>query len=76
MLLDHRLYLLAQTRELCRGKFNNLHARRLELIELPPAEIARLREKVQPVVKKHSEGVPEATLKELYAEIEKVRGQK
>jgi tripartite ATP-independent transporter DctP family solute receptor len=48
----------------------------MQVVELSPAEIARLREKVQPVVKKHSEGVPEATVKELYAEIEKARGKK
>jgi tripartite ATP-independent transporter DctP family solute receptor len=45
----------------------------MQVVELPPAEVARIREKVQPVVKKFSEGVNEATLKELYAEIEKAR---
>jgi TRAP-type transport system periplasmic protein len=45
----------------------------MQVVELSPAEVARIREKVQPVVKKFSEGVNEATLKELYAEIEKAR---
>jgi len=45
----------------------------MQVVELPPAEVARIRDKVQPVVKKFSEGVPEATVKELYAEIEKAR---
>jgi tripartite ATP-independent transporter DctP family solute receptor len=50
-----------------------LKAAGMQIVELPAAEIARIREKVQPVVKKFSEGVPEATVKELYAEIEKAR---
>jgi TRAP-type C4-dicarboxylate transport system substrate-binding protein len=54
---------------------DQLKAAGMQVVELSPAEIARLREKAQPVVKKHSEGVPEATVKELYAEIEKARGQ-
>ena len=55
---------------------DQLKAAGMQVVELPPAELARLREKVQPVVKKHSEGVPEATVKELYAEIEKARVKK
>lgn len=47
----------------------------MQVVELPPAEIARIRDKVQPVVKKFSEGVSEAIVKELYAEIEKARGK-
>ena len=47
----------------------------MQVVELPPAEVARIRDKVQPVVKKFSEGVNEATVKELYAEIEKARGK-
>jgi tripartite ATP-independent transporter DctP family solute receptor len=50
-----------------------LKAAGMQIVELPAAEIARIREKVQPVAKKFSEGVPEETLKELYAAIEKAR---
>ena len=50
-----------------------LKAAGMQIVELPAAEIARIREKLQPVVKKFSEGVPEETLKELYAAIEKAR---
>jgi TRAP-type transport system periplasmic protein len=53
-----------------------LKAAGMQIVELPAAEIARIREKVQPVVKKFSEGVPEATVKELYAEIEKARASR
>ena len=45
----------------------------MQVVELPAAEVTRIREKVQPVIKKFSEGVNEATLKELYAEIAKAR---
>jgi tripartite ATP-independent transporter DctP family solute receptor len=48
----------------------------MQVVELPAAEVARIREKVQPVIKKFSEGVNEATVKELYAEIEKARAMK
>ena len=41
--------------------------------EFSPAETARLRDKVKPVVDKYSASVGEATVKELYAEIGKVR---
>ncbi len=50
-----------------------LKAAGMQIVELPAAELTRIREKVQPVVKKFSEGVPEETVKELYAEIEKAR---
>jgi tripartite ATP-independent transporter DctP family solute receptor len=48
----------------------------MQVVELPAAEVTRIREKVQPVIKKFSEGVNEATVKELYAEIEKARAMK
>jgi tripartite ATP-independent transporter DctP family solute receptor len=41
--------------------------------ELPPEEMAKLRTKVKPVIDKYSASVGEATVKELMAEIDKVR---
>ncbi|MBB4225541.1 TRAP transporter substrate-binding protein [Variovorax guangxiensis] len=41
--------------------------------ELPPEEMTRLRAKVKPVIDKYSASVGEATVKELMAEIAKVR---
>jgi len=41
--------------------------------ELPPEEMAKLRAKVKPVIDKYSASVGEATVKELMAEIDKVR---
>ncbi len=45
----------------------------MTVTELPPAELAKLREKVKPVIDKYTATVGEATVKELNAEIAKVR---
>ena len=45
----------------------------MTVTELPPAEMAKLREKVKPVIDKHTASVGEATVKELMAEIAKAR---
>jgi TRAP-type transport system periplasmic protein len=44
--------------------------------EVSPQERARMREKLQPVADKYTKEVGEPLVKELYAEIEKVRGRK
>ncbi|MFN9470484.1 TRAP transporter substrate-binding protein [Acidovorax sp.] len=46
----------------------------MQVTELPPAEQARMRAKLQPVLAKYGRGVGEATTGELYAELAKVRG--
>ena len=48
----------------------------MQVNELAPAEIARLRDKVKPVVDKHSASVGAALVAELNAEINKARGGK
>jgi TRAP-type transport system periplasmic protein len=48
----------------------------LQVSELPPAEIEKLRAKVKPVVDKHSEKVGADTVKEVYAALAKLRGGK
>ena len=45
----------------------------MQVTELPPAEVAKLRDKVKPVIEKHTAAVGEATVKELMAELAKVR---
>jgi tripartite ATP-independent transporter DctP family solute receptor len=45
----------------------------VQVTEFAPAEIARLREKVKPVFDKHAASAGEATVKEVLAEIAKVR---
>jgi hypothetical protein len=48
----------------------------MEVTVLPPQELARMAEKVKPVVDKYTKEVGEPLVKEIYAEIGKVRGQK
>ncbi len=47
----------------------------MEVTELPPAEIAKIRAKVKPVVDKFSAEAGPDFVKQVYAEIEKVRGK-
>ncbi|MDM0014439.1 TRAP transporter substrate-binding protein [Variovorax sp. J22P168] len=64
-------------REVSRGAadsaLESLKKAGMTVTELPPAEMAKLREKVKPVIDKYSATVGEATVKELMAEIAKVR---
>lgn len=48
----------------------------MEVNEVLPEEIERMREKVKPVIDKYAQEIGEETVKELYAEIERVRGGK
>jgi tripartite ATP-independent transporter DctP family solute receptor len=45
----------------------------MTVTELPPAEMAKLRDKVKPVIDKYTASVGDATVKELMAEVAKVR---
>ena len=45
----------------------------MQVNELPPAEVAKLRDKMKPVVAKHSATAGEATVKAVMAEIDKAR---
>ncbi len=44
--------------------------------ELPPEEIAKMREKAKPVIAKYTKDIGEPLLQEAYAEVEKVRAMK
>ena len=48
----------------------------LQVTELPAAEQTKLRDKLQPVVTKFSKEFGEATSKEMFAELEKIRAKK
>ena len=48
----------------------------MQVTEMPAAEQARMKEKLQPVVAKFSKEFGEETAKSMFAELEKVRGQK
>jgi hypothetical protein len=47
----------------------------MEVTELPPEEIAKLKEKAKPVIKKHTQSVGPEFVAALDAEIAKVRGK-
>ena len=44
----------------------------MQVTELPPAEVAKLRDKMKPVIDKHGAAIPD-TVKELQAELAKLR---
>ena len=48
----------------------------MQVSELSPAELKRMRDKVQPVVDKYTKEVGEAFVKETYGELSKIRGGK
>lgn len=45
----------------------------MQVTELPPAEVTKLRDKMKPVIAKHSASVGEATVSAVMAELDKVR---
>ena len=45
------------------------------MVELPPAEIAKLQEKAKPVIDKYTQEIGADFVNEVYAEVEKVRGK-
>jgi tripartite ATP-independent transporter DctP family solute receptor len=49
---------------------------KMEVSELSPAELAKVREKLKPVIEKYSANVGADFAKKVFAEIEKVRGKK
>jgi len=49
---------------------------KMEVTELPPAELAKVREKLKPVIEKYSANVGTDFAKKVFAEIEKVRSKK
>jgi len=49
---------------------------KMEVTELPPVELAKVREKLKPVIEKYSENVGADFAKKVFAAIEKVRSQK
>jgi len=64
------------SREADAKALDSVKSKGMTVTEFPPQEIARMREKVKPVTDKYTKEAGEALVKELYAEIEKVRGGK
>ena len=61
------------TREAANGTLEELKKAGMQVTQLPPAEVAKLREKMKPVIDKHSAVVGEATVRELLAELARIR---
>ena len=55
------------------GILESLKKSGMQVSELPAAEVAKLREKMKPVIAKHTASVGESTVKAVMAEIDKAR---
>jgi tripartite ATP-independent transporter DctP family solute receptor len=66
-------YQREQSRAAAAGILDNLKKNGMQVTALPPAEVAKLREKMKPVIAKHTAGVGEVTVKAMLAELDKAR---
>jgi tripartite ATP-independent transporter DctP family solute receptor len=66
-------YQREQSRASVASTLENLKKNGMQVTELPPAEIAKLRDKMKPVIAKHSASVGEATVSAMMAELDKQR---
>jgi len=66
-------YQREQSRTSAAGILEQLKKEGMQVAELPPDELAKMREKMKPVIAKHSANVGDATVKALTAELEKAR---
>jgi tripartite ATP-independent transporter DctP family solute receptor len=73
--IEAQAYQRALSREQAGKALEELKAEGMEVTELPPEEVAKLREKAQPVVDKYAQEVDPALMQQLQAEIAKVRGK-
>ena len=61
------------SREQAAAQLDQLKKAGMQVTELPPAELTKLRERMKPVIDKYAATVGEASVKELMSEIAKVR---
>ncbi|WP_374665784.1 TRAP transporter substrate-binding protein [Ramlibacter sp.] len=62
-----------QSRSAAAGILDELKKSGMQVTELPAAEVAKLRDKMKPVIAKHTDSVGDATVKAMMAELEKAR---
>jgi tripartite ATP-independent transporter DctP family solute receptor len=62
-----------QSRSAAAGILENLKKNGMQVTELPASEIAKLREKMKPVIAKHSASVGEPTVNAVMAELDRLR---
>ncbi len=61
------------SRDLAASQMADLKKAGMQITELPVTEVAKLRDKMKPVIDKHSASVGEATFKDMQAELAKLR---
>lgn len=66
-------YQRQQSRALAGSLLDTLKKNGMQVTELPAAEVAKLREKMKPVIAKHSATVGEATVNAMMAELARIR---
>jgi len=66
-------YQRIQSRASLQAGLEDLRKAGMQVTELPPAEVAKLREKMKPVIAKHSASVGEETVRAMMAELAKQR---
>ena len=71
--VESAAYERTQSRAQLQAGLEDLKKGGMQISELPPAEVAKLREKMKPVIAKHSATVGEDTVKSIMAELAKVR---
>jgi tripartite ATP-independent transporter DctP family solute receptor len=62
-----------QSRSAAAGILEELKKNGMQVTELPAAEVNKLRDKMKPVIAKHSASVGDATVKAMMAELDKIR---
>jgi tripartite ATP-independent transporter DctP family solute receptor len=70
---ESAIYQRTQSRAQLQAGMEDLRKGGMQINELPPAEIAKLRDKMKPVIAKHSASVGEDTVKAIQAELAKAR---
>ena len=70
---ESALYQRTQSRAQLQAGMEDLRKAGMQITELPPAEIAKLREKMKPVIAKNSASVGEETVNAIQAELAKAR---
>ena len=73
---ETKIYQRQISRELNEKELESLKAKGMQVNDLAPQELARIREKLQPVVAKHAPQFGEQVVNELYGELAKLRGTK
>ena len=66
-------YQRAQARALVAGALDNMKKNGMQVTQLPPAEVAKLRDMMRPVTAKYAVNVGQETVKELQAELSMIR---